>query len=127
MKRDMDLVRNILFAIEEQYVDSAILNLRIEGYEPEAVSYHCGILYDAGYLSTFNSKNADNKLWFYGVGRLTWEGHEFLDKIRSDIVWNKTKETVTKHGLPMVLDVVKSVATTIISSMTEGAIKSLNP
>ena len=38
------------------------------------------------------------------------------------------KETITKKGLPMILDVIKDVATGIVSSMTEGAIKGLmNP
>ena len=59
------------------------------------------------------------------MGRLTWEGHEFLDKIRSDTIWNKTKDVIAKHGLPMVIDVVKDIATSIISSVTEGVIRGL--
>ena len=59
------------------------------------------------------------------VGELTWEGHDFLEKIRQDTVWNKTKEVITQKGLPMILDVVKEVSATVIASMTEGAIKAL--
>ena len=59
------------------------------------------------------------------VGALTWEGHEYLDKIRQDTVWNKTKDVITQKGLPMAVDVIKEVATAIISSMTEGAIKAM--
>lgn len=36
MERDMELVRKILLKIEEIYKSSAILNLKIEGYEREA-------------------------------------------------------------------------------------------
>lgn len=125
MKKDMELIRKILFAIEDEYVDSVIYNLSIDGYEPEAISYHCALLYDAGFISDYDSKNAEGRLWMFGVGRLTWEGHEFLDKIRNETVWNKTKETVTKNGLPMILDVIKSIASTVIASMTEGAIKAI--
>lgn len=32
MKRNMELCRKILFAIEEQYVDAVIVNLKIDGY-----------------------------------------------------------------------------------------------
>ena len=33
MKRDMELIRKILFKIEEEYVSTALFNLTIEGYE----------------------------------------------------------------------------------------------
>ena len=32
MKRDMELCREILFALEEQYVDTAIVNLKVAGH-----------------------------------------------------------------------------------------------
>jgi hypothetical protein len=32
MKRDMDICRKILFAIEEQYKDTAIYDLKIENH-----------------------------------------------------------------------------------------------
>ena len=57
---------------------------------------------------------------------MTWEGHEFLDKIREDTVWNKTKDLITKKGLPMVLDVVKEISQSIVATMVQGAIKGLS-
>ena len=69
------------------------------------------------------AKYGDGHIYIFGVGSLTWDGCEFLDKIRSDTVWNKTKDVVKKKGLPLVLDVVKDVASAVISSMTEGAIR----
>lgn len=47
------------------------------------------------------------------VQRLTWEGHDFLDAVRSDTVWNKTKEKVTKSVGSASLEVVKAVAEAI--------------
>lgn len=58
---------------------------------------------------------------------MTWDGHEFLDKIREDTVWNKTKDLIKEKGLPMALEVVKNVATTMITVMTQGAIQGLKP
>ena len=121
----MELVRKILFAIEEQYVDVWLDNIEIEGYEFKTIAYHCKILYDAGLVSEYNADYGGDELYCFGVGSLTWRGHDFLDKIRTDTIWNKTKEIIKKQGLPMILDVVKDVASTIISSMTEGAIKAL--
>ena len=37
MKRDMDLVREILLEIEKQYISTAIYNLKIEGYDMNTI------------------------------------------------------------------------------------------
>lgn len=37
MKRNMDLVREILLEIEKQYVSTAIYNLKVEGYDTETI------------------------------------------------------------------------------------------
>lgn len=125
MKRDMDLCRAILFTIEEEFVDIALYDLQIPEYTMEQVAYHCKILHDAGLIANYKAQYADNHVAWFSVGSLTWEGHDFLDKIRQDTIWNKTKEVITKQGLPMVIDVVKQVAQSIITSMTEGAIKAM--
>jgi hypothetical protein len=36
----------------------------------------------------------------YADIRLTWNGHEFLDKIISDNVWNNTKSLLEKDNIP---------------------------
>lgn len=123
MKRDMDLCRKILFAIEEQYENTSIVDLEIPGYTMNQVAYHCKILKDGGLVSQYSAQYDGDGLYFFQVGNLTWEGHDFLDRIREDTVWNKIKNVVTEKGLPMILDVVKQVSTTVIAAMTEGAIK----
>lgn len=125
MKRDMELIRKILFKIEAEYVSTALTNLTIDGYDFNDIAYQCKLLYDAGLIDQYKARYGDNTIYLFTVGALTWEGHDFLDKIRQDIIWNKTKETITKKGLPMIIDVIKDVATGIISSMTEGAVKGL--
>jgi hypothetical protein len=125
MKRDMELIRKILFAIEEQYVDVALYDLEIEGYDQKTIAYHCRILHDANFISDYNAEFAGDELCSFGIGSLTWEGHEFLDKIRSDTVWNKTKTTMKEQGLPFALDVIKNVASAVISGMTQAAIKGM--
>ncbi|OCZ52204.1 DUF2513 domain-containing protein [Dehalobacter sp. TeCB1] len=125
MKRDMDLIRKILLAIEDQFVDVVLYNLEIEGYDLKTVAYHCKILNDAGLVSDYGSQYGDGELLSFGVSSLTWEGHEFLDKIRDNNVWNKTKEVMTEKGIPFVLDAVKQIASSIVSAMVEGAIKGI--
>ncbi|WP_080619118.1 DUF2513 domain-containing protein [Streptococcus oralis] len=47
---------------------------------------------------------------------MTWEGHDFLDKIRENTMWNRTKTNIKENALPMTLEVIKSVATSFINS-----------
>ena len=125
MKRDMELIRKILFAIEERYEDTALYNLQIDGYSMAEVAFHCKLLHEAGFVSDYGAQYGDDRICMFGVGALTWDGCEFLDKIRQDTVWNKTKDTIIQKGLPMILDVIKDVASAVVASMTEGAIKAL--
>jgi len=120
MRRDMDLIRKILLIIEEQFIDVALYNIKIEDYDPKTIAYHCSILHDAGLIDDFN-KLFDE----FGVGRLTWEGHEFIDKIRNDNTWNKTTTIMKEKGLPFALDVVKQIASAVVNEATKVAIKSM--
>ena len=45
MQRDMELIRKILFKIEDTVDNVAEYNLEIEGYTMGQVAYHCSILY----------------------------------------------------------------------------------
>ena len=58
------------------------------------------------------------------VERLTWDGHEFLDSIRSDTVWQKTKKMFTEQGLSMSFDLIKEgakqVASTLLGTVVGG-------
>ena len=125
MKRDMDLVRLILLEIEDKYSSTAIYDLAIDGYDTEMVAYHCKILYEAGLISDYKAQYADNEIYVFGVGSLTWDGNDFLEKIRDDSQWKKVKETITKKGLPLVVDTIKSVANALISATVEGIASSI--
>ena len=121
MKRDMELCRKILFAIEERYVSTAIHGLKIDGYTTEEVAYHCKLLHEAGLIKDCKIIYASNRIVSFGVSSLTWEGHDFLDKIREDTIWNKTKGLIKNKALPMTLDVIKEIATAVISETLKGA------
>ncbi len=58
---------------------------------------------------------------FFGQ-RLTWEGHEFLDTVRSDTVWKKTKKVFTEQGISMTFELVKTVAKEAAAGLLKGAL-----
>lgn len=120
MQRDMELIRKILFKIEDTVDNVNKTNIYIEGYTQEQVAYHCSLLYEGGYIHDCKIRYGSNGIYSFSIGRLTWDGHEFLDKIREDTIWNKTKDTIEKKGLPFVFDVVKAVSTEIIIGIIKG-------
>ncbi len=125
MKRDMDLVRLILLKIEDRYHSTAIYNLTIDGYDTETIAYHCKILNEAGLISDYNARYAGDEIYVFGVGPLTWDGNDFLDKIRDDSQWKKVKDTISQKGLPLVIDTIKSVTNAFISAAAEGVANSI--
>ena len=125
MKRDMDLVRSILLEIEKQYQSTAIHNLTIEGCDMAKIAYHCKILHEAGLVSDYNAQYDDDDIDFFTVGPLTWDGNDYLDKIRDNSIWKKTKDVIRKKGLPLVIDTIKTIANAFIVATAEGVANSI--
>ena len=125
MKRDMDLVRKILLEIEKQYKSTAIINLKIESYDMETVAYHCKILHEAGLISGYSAHYTGNTIYLFKVGSLTWEGNDYLDKVRDNSIWGKTKDAITQKGLPFILDTIKTISTAFITAPAEGVANSI--
>ncbi len=114
MERNMDLCRLILFKIETEYRSTALYNLNIDGFDLDTVAYHCKILADAGLLDSYEPIYGDDRIYAFSVGSLTWAGHDFLDKIRENTMWDRIKDKIKENTLPMTLEVIKNVATNLI-------------
>ena len=123
MKLNMDVVREILLAIEEcpshaSYSDiSSVVYARIQEKFPKAhrdVGHYLGLLIDNGFIS--GSVNPTYSGNIIVVGQLTLSGHDFLNNIRDDGVWKKTKEQSSKVGGSLSLEMVKEVAKVVVRS-----------
>ncbi|WP_342423116.1 DUF2513 domain-containing protein [Paenibacillus sp. FSL E2-0178] len=99
MKRDMDLIIKVLKYIEEHNTATNSIVVEIEGHESvedrEIVQYQVKLLKDAGYVE---AKGGLNPFEFY-VRSMTWEGHEFLDAARNEVVVSEAKEIAKKKGM----------------------------
>ena len=117
MKRDMELVRRVLLEIEQSTNVDDWIDLGIEGYSPEEISYHVKILAEAGLLEAQDLTTNDEFEW--KPKSLTWKGHEFLDAARNETVWKKTTDLVKDKGGSIPFEVLKDllikVATTFFS------------
>jgi len=117
MKRDWELVRTILLKLEA--LGSTTVYLRanqINGYDEELVSYHMQILDEAGLIKAQCSKSLNGPLNCLAMS-LTWSGHEFLDHIRQDTVWNRVVALSREKGLSLSFDVIVSFAKQVIGAI----------
>jgi hypothetical protein len=99
MKRDFDLVRKILLAVEKETGsgdDRRWLELELPGYTAKQVNYHVMLLKEAQFIRARSFRLLDETTW--RPVRLTWRGHEFLDNARNVKVWNQVMADVRKKG-----------------------------
>ena len=98
MKRDMDLIREILLAIEESPHGFAPDKIMITGYSDEQIQYHAYLLGEAGLAKVVEITSHGDKSPNAVIQGLTWEGYEFLDSAREKQRWNQAKELIGKVG-----------------------------
>ena len=98
MRRDMELVRKILLYVEAKGDGSSGL-IQIDDYEQTLIDYHVDIMIDAGLLKG-KPLRGGNRVLNHGV-ILTWDGHDFLDSIKNENVWNKIKGSIRDKGLEL--------------------------
>ena len=82
MKRDMDLIRRILFVMEGYEHGYAPKNFAIENYSEEEVGFHVWLMGDAGLLDVIDSTSHDSISPEAFPLRITWAGYEFLEAAR---------------------------------------------
>ena len=102
MKRDMDLVRELLLKLESlpmERGDAFVLSpddsrIAVDGYSGDEIGYHLSLILEAGFVEDPGSQPMDGITFT----RLSWRGHEFLDTVRSPQVWTETKSGLAKIG-----------------------------
>lgn len=116
MKRDMDLIRSLLLQVED------IASAHLDPYTKEQILYHKNLLVEA-HLVHGRALHGDDQLLAVMIDRLSWEGHEFLDAVRDENVWQQTKGRVEKiNSTPLVIikEVAINIVRTTINAHTEG-------
>ncbi len=97
MKLNYELIRNLLLAAEDQENNSSLSQKELDDfiekfdYTFNELIYHLKRLEEADYVD-ITIKNASNQVYVYVLNYITWNGHQFLDTIRSDKVWVTSKK-----------------------------------
>lgn len=116
MRRDLDLIRDILLRIESgkeydgarEFYYSKPEDMGLTGCTAEEFHYHCTLLIEDGFID--GAATVVNTV----VRRLTSRGHDFLDDIRDPRVWDLVK--IRLGGIP-------GVALGVIGDLARSEIK----
>ncbi len=112
MKRDFELIRKLLIFFEEKESSGQVQVPPIDGYNAAAIQYHLVLLHDAGLLRCEPVKSStSDRVIFVIPFDLTWDGHEFLDKVRNESVWRRIREVITSKGGSVAFSVINQLAT----------------
>ena len=119
MKRDMDLIRELLLQIEDAPNKPSWKDLTPVGDEKETKRRldHLRLAYDAGYFKAI-TRNAIGGFWLPQDMELTWQGHDFIDSIRDPEIWSKTKTGALAAG-GFTMDLLKDLAKGYVKTKIE--------
>ena len=116
MRRDMDLIRDMLRTVADSD-DSVDAKVFVTDEHPSRmIAYHVQMIHEAKLVDEGKLSYNGKTLALY-VGPLTWSGQDFLDAVRSDNVWSKTKKIIESTIGYASFDVIKAVANKIALDM----------
>ena len=98
MKRDMDLVRELLLKLEALDIRPGVLRtihptdpkLAVEGSSADEIAHHLRMLVDGGLINVDGNGFAASSCLLFRL--LTWAGRDFLDSVRDPKIWDKTEK-----------------------------------
>ncbi|EOO33947.1 hypothetical protein IIU_02687 [Bacillus cereus VD133] len=120
MKLNQDCVRDLLLELEEKLTinDYFLLphfnNLdTVSKHGFDDTFYSFKKLVEANYLNG-SCKYGSNELINLSIDSISWDGHQFLDTIRDNVIWSKTKTAASS---------LSSVSISIMSALATSYLK----
>lgn len=100
------------------------------GYDTNSVNYTIEKLLEARFItSNKQSRGNNNTILYATISDITWNGHQFLNNIRQQSIWDATKSGAKKIGatsisaLSMIaMEIIKAIVTKpeVISTIMNG-------
>ena len=121
MRLNHDCVRAVLLFLEENLGYTRGMDfeeIKLNGFTADDVIYSLIKLKQANYISGDVIIDPDLEDVEGCVTGITWEGHKFLDTVRDNKVWGKTKTVLSKvssASISFVSSVASQVLATLIS------------
>ena len=119
MRRNLDLVRALLLEVEKNDDPYEPITPKVAGFSELEVSYHIALMEEAG-LVVARDRSAIG-VFYWSATRLTFAGHELLDCVRDETVWNEAKHAVDAAAGGIALTVLRQVLIDRIAERIAGA------
>jgi hypothetical protein len=113
MKRDLDLVRQLLAQIEALPAGPPV-QYRTSEIEDPVLLAHFELVIAAGLVNGKIARSQGARGDVISISGLTWEGHEWLEMVRSQAMWNEIKTTLLERSGAMTYELTKLLAATIL-------------
>lgn len=120
MKLNIDCVRDVLLELETfpmgNYGSHSFIK-STQKHGEDDVLYALIKLTEADYINAKYSRTLDGRPHIDFIYDITFSGHEFLEKIKSDGIWNNSVKPVLSQVGSKSFDAIVQVATNTISSL----------
>ena len=119
MKTNIECIRDVLLNFESLPLGCYApydFSFAIEKHGISDVEYSLVKLMEAGYISADIQRCLDGSYSYLGIYDITFPGHQFLEKIRDNKVWAKTKAVAGNIG-SQAFDVIAKIATSILTNL----------
>lgn len=116
MRRDVELIRKLILAVEESPSARAPRDLTIEGYTDEEVGYHAYLIGQQGLAVVANNSTRGNKLSAI-ILNLTAAGHDFADASRNATVWNTVIATLKDKAITAPISIIQAMLEQVMRGM----------
>ena len=116
MKRDLELIRKLLLAVEEKPTGFVPDEIRIDGYTLEQIGYHSYLVIDQGLAQGIELTTHGDTSPNWRILNLTSAGHDFVDAARNESIWQKAVGPVKQKGLSVTVDVMKDLLLALIKA-----------
>jgi hypothetical protein len=109
MRRDMDLCRQLLLAVEREDPTPDFPD-----HTEAAILAHIEWLVEAGLLKGAVLRSGTGHALSASVERLTWAGADFLDASRNEGLWQQAKQKILEHGEAWTFETLKTLLESLL-------------
>jgi len=113
MKRDLDLVRQVLLQIEALPAGPPAQYRTSEIDDPVLLA-HFELVIAAGLVNGKIARSQGARGDVISISGLTWEGHEWIEMVRGQAAWNEIKSTLLENGGVLTYELTREVASRIL-------------
>ena len=108
MKRDLQLIRKILFAMEQHEHGFAPHPLGIDGYTEAQIGHHAYLMEEAGLIEAAECTHFQSGSPTAIPTTITWDGREFLEAARNDQLWSRALKTLGNSAAGLSFEILKT-------------------